>query len=172
MPMDRPVALMLLIAVSTVAAFRSGIFCFAISSTCFSVTLPTLSLFGAPEPFAMPAARFSKIEAGGVFVMKVNERSLYTLMTTGIMRPSSSFALVRALNCLQNSIMLICAWPRAGPTGGAGVALPAAICSFTEPVIFFAILSLPSRQSPVVSKTQDERRLENLQIPQLLNFGI
>ena len=27
--------------------------------------------------------------------------------------------------------MLICAWPSAGPTGGAGVALPAAICSFT-----------------------------------------
>src|SRR5215831_13958005 len=55
------------------------------------------------------------------------------------MSPSSSFWLVRALNCLQNSMMLICAWPRAGPTGGAGVALPAAICSFTEPVTFFAI---------------------------------
>src|SRR5215470_4607122 len=53
--------------------------------------------------------------------------------------PSSSFWLVRALNCLQNSMMLICAWPSAGPTGGAGVALPAAICSFTEPVTFFAI---------------------------------
>src|SRR5215469_6167107 len=60
------------------------------------------------------------------------------------MSPSSSFALVRALNCLQNSMMLICACPRAGPTGGAGVAFPAAICSFTEPVIFFAILSLPT----------------------------
>ena len=57
--------------------------------------------------------------------------------------PSSSFALVRALNCLQNSMMLICAWPSAGPTGGAGVALPAAICSFTEPVTFFAMISLP-----------------------------
>src|SRR5438105_12629758 len=53
--------------------------------------------------------------------------------------PSSSFWLVRALNCLQNSMMLICACPSAGPTGGAGVALPAAICNFTEPVAFFAI---------------------------------
>src|SRR5437868_558123 len=53
--------------------------------------------------------------------------------------PSSSFWLVRALNCLQNSMMLICACPSAGPTGGAGVALPAAICNFTEPVTFFAI---------------------------------
>src|SRR5947209_608713 len=56
------------------------------------------------------------------------------------MSPSSSFWLVRALNCLQNSIMLICAWPSAGPTGGAGVALPAAICNFTEPVTFFAMI--------------------------------
>src|SRR5258705_13461217 len=55
------------------------------------------------------------------------------------MSPSSSFCEVRALNCLQNSMMLICACPSAGPTGGAGVALPAAICNFTEPVTFFAI---------------------------------
>ena len=65
----------LFIADSTEAAFKSGIFCLAISSTCLAVTLPTLSLFGAPEPLAMPAARFSRIEAGGVLVMKVNERS-------------------------------------------------------------------------------------------------
>src|SRR5579872_847036 len=62
-------------------------------------------------------------------------------MTAGIISPSSSFWLVRALNCLQNSMMLICACPSAGPTGGAGVALPAAICNFTEPVTFFAIIS-------------------------------
>src|SRR4051812_40739905 len=58
-----------------------------------------------------------------------------------MMRPSSSFWLVLALNCLQNSMMLTCAWPRAGPTGGAGVALPAAIWSFTCPVTFFAMFS-------------------------------
>src|SRR5271157_5248638 len=64
-----------------------------------------------------------------------------------MIRPSSSLALVLALNCLQNSMMLICAWPNAGPTGGAGVALPAAICNFTEPVIFFAIIVLLKRAS-------------------------
>src|SRR5579872_2242344 len=30
-------------------------------------------------------------------------------------------------------------WPSAGPTGGAGVAFPAAICSFTNAETFFAI---------------------------------
>src|ERR1019366_302859 len=49
-PMERAVPFTLLIAASTEAAFRSGIFCRAISRTCFSVTLPTLSLFGVPEP--------------------------------------------------------------------------------------------------------------------------
>src|SRR5215470_648798 len=57
-----------------------------------------------------------------------------------MIRPSNSRALVLALNCLQNSMMLTCAWPSAGPIGGAGVALPAGICSFTLPVTFFAIL--------------------------------
>src|SRR5437016_2223466 len=61
-------------------------------------------------------------------------------MTTGMINPSSSFCDVRALNCLQNSMMLTCACPSAGPTGGAGVALPAAIWSFTEPVAFFAMM--------------------------------
>ena len=42
----------------------------------FSVTFPTLSLFGAPAPFAIPAARFNRIDAGGVFVIKVKDRSL------------------------------------------------------------------------------------------------
>src|SRR5713101_7597548 len=61
-------------------------------------------------------------------------------MTTGMVSPARSGALVRALNCLQNSMMLTWAWPSAGPTGGAGVALPAAIWSFTEPVAFFAMM--------------------------------
>src|SRR5471030_1618471 len=52
-------------------------------------------------------------------------------MTTGMVRPAIAGSLVRALNCLQNSMMLTCAWPSAGPTGGAGVALPASICNFT-----------------------------------------
>ena len=38
MPMERAVPRMLFMAVSTEEAFRSGIFCVAISRTCFSVT--------------------------------------------------------------------------------------------------------------------------------------
>src|SRR6267142_3909638 len=75
-PMLRAVPFTLLMAASMEAAFRSGIFCLAMSATCFSVTLPTLSLFGEPEPLATPAARFSRIDAGGVLVMKVNDLSL------------------------------------------------------------------------------------------------
>src|SRR3954454_4395880 len=75
-PMLRAVPFTLLIAASSDAAFKSGIFCLAISATCFSVALPTLSLLGAPEPLAMPAARFNRIEAGGVLVIKVNDRSV------------------------------------------------------------------------------------------------
>src|SRR5208337_4220718 len=142
MPIERAVPFTLLTAASTEAAFRSGIFCLAISRTCFSVAVASLTLLGVPEPFATPAARFSRIAAGGVLVMKVNVRSLYTETTTGMISPSNSLALVFALNCLQNSMMLICACPSAGPTGGAGVALPAAICNFTEPVAFFAMSAL------------------------------
>ena len=69
--MDLAVPRMLLIAVSTVAAFRSGIFCFAMSSTCFAVTVPTLLRFGSADPFARFATFFSRTYAGGVFVMKV-----------------------------------------------------------------------------------------------------
>src|SRR6185295_13979208 len=50
---------------------------------------------------------------------------------------------VRALKFLQKSMMLTPAWPRAGPTGGAGVAAPAGICSLTIPVTFFAIARVP-----------------------------
>src|SRR5438045_9503280 len=59
-----------------------------------------------------------------------------------MIKPSWSFADVFALNALQKSMMFTPCWPRAGPTGGAGVALPAGICSFTYPITFFAILVL------------------------------
>ena len=42
--------------------------------------------------------------------------------------------------------MLMPAWPRAGPTGGAGVPLPAAMLSLMTPEIFFAI-AVVSRNS-------------------------
>src|SRR4030095_8639296 len=56
-------------------------------------------------------------------------------MTTGMMSPSSFAVLV--VNALQKSMMLTPACPSAGPTGGAGVAFPAGICSLICPVIFF-----------------------------------
>src|SRR5919107_1714250 len=37
---------------------------------------------------------------------------------------------VASLNCRTNSPMFTCAWPRAGPTGGAGLACPPVICNF------------------------------------------
>ena len=42
-------------------------------------------------------------------------------------------------HALQNSMMFTPAWPNAGPTGGAGLALPADTCSFMRAVISFAI---------------------------------
>src|SRR5665811_1478763 len=46
---------------------------------------------------------------------------------------------VSALNALQKSMMLTPCWPRAGPTGGAGFAAPAGICSLISVRTFFAI---------------------------------
>src|SRR4029078_7172980 len=57
-----------------------------------------------------------------------------------MMSPSS--LAVRALKALQKSMMLTPAWPRAGPTGGAGVALPPGICSLICPRTFFMALKL------------------------------
>src|SRR5215510_10708069 len=144
--MERAVPATVLIAASSDWQFRSGSLVFAISSTCFAVTVPTLFLFGSAEPFAMFAARFSRIDAGGVFVMKLYERSTYTVTTTGMMRPSS-FA-VFALKFLQKSMLLTPCGPSAVPTGGAGVAFPAAIWSFTIACTFFAIVHNHSTQRP------------------------
>src|SRR5579864_472009 len=70
-PMERAVPAIVLTADSSESQLRSGIFSFAISSTCFAVTVPTFVLFGSADPLAMFAARFSSTGAGGVFVMKV-----------------------------------------------------------------------------------------------------
>ena len=74
-PIDRAVPAIVFTADSSESQLRSGIFSFAISSTCFAVTVPTLFLFGSADPFAMFAARFNSTAAGGVFVMKVYDRS-------------------------------------------------------------------------------------------------
>src|SRR5215831_2401850 len=47
-------------------------------------------------------------------------------MTTGTVMPRMS--LVRSLNCDTNWPMFTPCWPRAGPTGGAGVACPPVTC--------------------------------------------
>src|SRR5207247_1139864 len=122
-------------ACSRLAAVRSGIFRRAISSTCWRVTCPTFFFPGSAEPFSIPAARFKSTAAGGVLVMKVKDRSAYTVMMTGMMRPAC--ACVWALNALQNSMMLTPRWPSAGPTGGLGFAAPAGICSLISAMTFF-----------------------------------
>src|SRR5574340_1486505 len=114
-----------LTAASRPPAVISGILSFAISSTCFLVTFPTFSLFGSFEPFSTPAALSNRIEAGGVLVIKVTDLSAYTVMTTGITMPSWDWVL--ALQVLQNSIIFTPCCPRAGPTGGEGLAFPAGI---------------------------------------------
>src|SRR5439155_1659975 len=48
-------------------------------------------------------------------------------------------SLVAALNSLQKAMMFTPCWPKAGPTGGAGLACPAGICNLICPVTFFAI---------------------------------
>src|SRR5512136_307404 len=53
---------------------------------------------------------------------------------------------VRALYSLQKAIIFKPCWPRAGPTGGAGLALPAWICSLTTAFTFLAILTNPPPQ--------------------------
>src|SRR5262249_13538542 len=57
--------------------------------------------------------------------------------TAGMMLPAM-FA-VRSLYSLQKPMILMPCWPRAGPIGCAGVALPAGICSLTIARTFLAI---------------------------------
>ena len=74
-------------------------------------------------------------------MMNVKDLSAKAVITTGIGRPFSMDC-VRALKALQNSMMFRPRWPRAGPIGGAGLALPAGTCSLIKPMIFFAIVIL------------------------------
>ena len=56
---------------------------------------------------------------------------------------------VRELNSFTNAMMLIPWGPSAVPTGGAGVACPAGICSFTNPVTFLAMSTLSTSSLPL-----------------------
>ena len=51
-------------------AFKSFIFCLAISSACFFVIDPEIILPGSLDPLFNFAASFIKYEAGGVFIIK------------------------------------------------------------------------------------------------------
>src|SRR3954462_1455016 len=135
MPIDRAVPAMIFSAWSRSLALRSAILVVAISRTWSRVTVATFVLCGSPDPLSTPAALSSMRAAGGVLVTKVNERSSKTEISTGTTLPRC--ASVAALYCLQNSMMLTPCWPSAGPTGGAGVAAPALICSLIRPAIFF-----------------------------------
>src|SRR5580692_9345826 len=139
--MLRAVPITVRTAESRLVVLRSTSLIFAISMTCFFVTFPTLLRFGSAEPLAILAARFSSTEAGGVFRMNVNVRSVYTVTSTGKIIPSGSLA-VLALNCLQKSMMFKPCGPSAVPTGGAGVALPAGNCNLIVVCTFLA-MSLP-----------------------------
>src|ERR1017187_10158171 len=101
--------------------------------------LPTFVLCGSGAPFARLDPGLISTGAGGGLVVNGNERCEKIVITTGMIRPSWSLPDVFALNALQKSMMFTPCGPSAVPTGGAGVALPAAICSFTCAVIFFAI---------------------------------
>src|SRR6187399_1339610 len=54
-------------------------------------------------------------------------------------------SLVAALNSCTNLPMFTPCWPRAGPTGGLGVAWPPGHCSFTSAVLTRAFAICPSR---------------------------
>jgi hypothetical protein len=122
--MLRALPAMVRTAASRSAAVRSGCFIFAISSACLRVSLPTLSAVRLGLPFSSLSALRISTEAGGDFRMNVKLLSAYAVMTTGSIRPGSTFW-VWALNALQNSMMFRPRWPSAGPMGGEGFALPA-----------------------------------------------
>src|SRR6266540_3593775 len=74
-PIERAVPATISIACSTSRAFRSGIFASAIRRSWSRVRRPTFSRFGSPEPFSSRSASLISTAAGGVLVMKSNERS-------------------------------------------------------------------------------------------------
>jgi hypothetical protein len=59
-------------------------------------------------------------------------------MITGNTLPA--WSCVRALNCLQNSMIFTPFEPNAGPIGGDGLAAPPLTCNLIKPLTSFAIL--------------------------------
>jgi hypothetical protein len=117
-------------------ALRSVIFVSAIWRTCSRLTRPTDSRLVVWAPLSSPAAFLSMSPAGGVLRTNVNERSSKTVIWAGMTWPALSA--VFSLYDLVNSTMLMPCGPRAVPTGGAGVALPAGSWSVSTMRIFLA----------------------------------
>src|SRR3972149_5694136 len=140
-PMLRAVPSTMRMAASMSLALRSFILISAIWRTCSRLRVPTFSRFWEALPFSMPRALRMRSEAGEVLRAKVKERSSKTGISTGPMVPAWEAA--RSLYSLQKAMMLAPCWPRAGPTGGAGVALPASSWSLMMARIFFAIALEP-----------------------------
>src|SRR4051812_18879658 len=136
-PMERAVPAMIFAAWSMSFAFRSCIFCSAISRSWASVIFPTLSRCGSEDPFSSEIVCLIRTAAGGDLTTNVKERSSKTVISTGTTVPMLS--LVWALNALTNSMMFTPCWPSAGPTGGAGLAWPPTACSLMVGGTFFAI---------------------------------
>src|SRR5690606_35041298 len=86
-PIERAVPSMIFAAASMSFAFRSACFCSAIARTCSRVSLPTFEVCGVAEPLPTPAAFLMSSAAGGVLRMNVNERSSYTVISTGMTLP-------------------------------------------------------------------------------------
>ena len=63
-------------ACSKSKAFKSFIFCFAISSACFFVIVATIFLPGSCDPLLSLAASLIKKDAGGDLILKSNYLSL------------------------------------------------------------------------------------------------
>ena len=100
--------------------------------------MATMSLPGVFEADFSPNSFLIMAETGGSLVMKVNDLSSKTVITAGIMFPFSSRVL--SLYCLTNYIIGTPCWPKAGPTGGAGVASPAGKFNFIRAFIFLAAI--------------------------------
>src|SRR4051812_29500180 len=154
-PIERAVPAMIFIAWSTSCALRSLSFFSAMARSWSWLMRPTFSRCGSPEPFSMPIAWRISTAAGGVLVMKVNERSSKTVMTTGIVVPMSPC--VWALNALTNSMMLMPCWPRAGPTGGAGEAWPPGAWSLMVVRTSFAIRAFSPDRSRLRPGSRGQR---------------
>ena len=76
MPIDLAEPAIILTACSKSKAFKSFIFCLAISSACFFLIYATIFISGSFEPLLSLAASLIKKEAGGDFILKSNFLSL------------------------------------------------------------------------------------------------